>query len=93
MQCNCGCFIPYSNFTKLQAYGHPFSLFEHYFFYVVILYKLTANACASLKRFPPIIYTNRCRQNHFCLKFNTHDIDLRNQKIDYKEEQSNILLC
>lgn len=41
---------------------------------VVILYKLTANAMLPLKRFPPIIYTNRCVQTKsfiFRLKFNT----------------------
>lgn len=43
----------YSNFTKLPAYGHPFSLFREkkIFFYVVILYKLTANAVLHLKDF------------------------------------------
>jgi len=63
--------------SKLQAYGHPFPI---WYFYVVILYKLTANAVLHLKDFLQSFYTNRCRQNHFCLKFNTHDIDLRNQK-------------
>lgn len=52
---------------KLQAYGHPFSIpFRNErrknFLPVVILYKLTVNVVLPLKRFPPIIYTNRCVQ-------------------------------